>query len=327
MRDARLDNAKGVLIILVVLGHLLESVQGWGNETLRAFLTLIYVFHMPAFVFLAGMTAKQDRLGSRLGNLLILLVMFQAFYVVPATVVKGQYPIAMLQPYWMMWFVLSLMWWLAALPLIRRLKGALPVSIVLAVVAGLMPWDGYILSSGRTLVFLPFFIAGNLYGWQLLARPPVKLAPRLLLSAVAVGAIASIYLVGIGDEWLKGGSNFLSLVIDPLPGITIRVLLLGAAALASWAFMVWLPSSAGFLTVMGANSLAVFLLHGVFVKLCRPLMSMSLQLDPLLTLTVGSGLSVGVAWLLGRERVDLAIRTLATKIQSALTLGRGSRAA
>lgn len=325
MRDPRLDNAKGILIILVVLGHLLESVQGWENETLRAFLTLIYVFHMPAFVFLAGVTAKQDRLGSRLGNLFILLVMFQAFYVVPAAVVKGQYPIGMLQPYWMMWFVLSLVWWLAALPALRRLKGVLPISIAVAAVAGLMPWDGYILSSSRTLVFLPFFIAGHLYGWQLLSRLPAALSPRLFLAVVAVGVTASIYLVGFDDEWFKGGANFTHLGSDPLPGIAIRVLLLGAAALVSWVFMASLPRSTGLLTVMGANSLAVFLLHGVFVKLCRPLMSMFLELDSLLTLAVGCALSVGIAWLLGRERVDLAIRTFATKIQSALTLGRGSR--
>lgn len=51
---------------------------------------------MPAFILLAGVTAKQDRLGTRLGNLFILLLIFQTFYVVP--VVKGQYLVGMRSP-------------------------------------------------------------------------------------------------------------------------------------------------------------------------------------------------------------------------------------
>ncbi|MGO2780447.1 acyltransferase family protein [Glutamicibacter arilaitensis] len=53
----RLDVAKGALIILVVLGHLLEANAGWEARTTRLPLTAIYMFHMPAFVFLAGITA------------------------------------------------------------------------------------------------------------------------------------------------------------------------------------------------------------------------------------------------------------------------------
>lgn len=71
-----------------------------------------------------------------------------------------------------------------------------------------MPWDGYIPSSSRTLVFLPFFIAGNLYGWQLLARLPIKLSPKLVLSVIAIGVTATLYLIDIDVEWLKGGPSF-----------------------------------------------------------------------------------------------------------------------
>lgn len=47
-RDYRPDKAKGILIFLVVFGHLLEQISGWGMGFSRAGLTAIYSFHMPA---------------------------------------------------------------------------------------------------------------------------------------------------------------------------------------------------------------------------------------------------------------------------------------
>ena len=56
-RDARFDNLKGILIFLVVFGHLLELVGGPAAAWLYR---LIYSFHMPAFVFCSGWFAQFD---------------------------------------------------------------------------------------------------------------------------------------------------------------------------------------------------------------------------------------------------------------------------
>lgn len=56
-RDARFDNLKGILIFLVVFGHLLELVGGPAAAWLYR---LIYSFHMPAFVFCSGWFARFD---------------------------------------------------------------------------------------------------------------------------------------------------------------------------------------------------------------------------------------------------------------------------
>ena len=59
-RDLSLDAAKGVGIILVVIGHAwrgLDSAGMIGNPNLfRIIDTLIYNFHMPLFFLLSGMT-------------------------------------------------------------------------------------------------------------------------------------------------------------------------------------------------------------------------------------------------------------------------------
>ena len=59
-RLAYFDNLKGVLIILVVIGHLLEPCARLGSEGLAGFrvLDFIYMFHMPLFIFVTGLFSK-----------------------------------------------------------------------------------------------------------------------------------------------------------------------------------------------------------------------------------------------------------------------------
>lgn len=59
-RLAYFDNVKGVLIALVVIGHLLEPCAKLGAEALAGFkvLDFIYMFHMPLFIFVTGLFSK-----------------------------------------------------------------------------------------------------------------------------------------------------------------------------------------------------------------------------------------------------------------------------
>ena len=56
-RIALFDNIKGLLIILVVAGHFMHPVHN-DNEVMSALFDIIYLFHMPLFVFLSGLFAK-----------------------------------------------------------------------------------------------------------------------------------------------------------------------------------------------------------------------------------------------------------------------------
>ena len=54
------DNIKGFLIILVVFAHILYQLKA-GSETVNAVVDYIYMFHMPAFVFVSGYFGKSER--------------------------------------------------------------------------------------------------------------------------------------------------------------------------------------------------------------------------------------------------------------------------
>lgn len=57
-RDYHVDNIKGVLIFLVVCGHLISTLQEANSTFAIGIRAFIYFFHMPGFIFMSGYLAK-----------------------------------------------------------------------------------------------------------------------------------------------------------------------------------------------------------------------------------------------------------------------------
>ena len=57
-RDHHIDNIKGVLIFLVVCGHLISTLQEANSTFAIGVRAFIYFFHMPGFIFMSGYLAK-----------------------------------------------------------------------------------------------------------------------------------------------------------------------------------------------------------------------------------------------------------------------------
>lgn len=140
-----------------------------------------------------------------------------------------------------------------------------------------MPWTGYPLSASRTLVFLPFFVAGHLHGRSLIA-------------------------------------NYEVLGVDGVTGVLIRSGLLLAAALATVAVLVASPAKMGWLSAVGSASMAVFLLHGFALK-AGGAKGLNWVMDHYGTgAVIGAALFFAalVKVELGRSTIDKAIRNLAS---------------
>ena len=59
-RSAYWDNIKGILILLVVFAHILYYLRDM-SAGIAMTVDLIYLFHMPAFVFVSGYFGKSER--------------------------------------------------------------------------------------------------------------------------------------------------------------------------------------------------------------------------------------------------------------------------
>lgn len=275
-RVALFENARGALVVLVVMGHALESLL-LREPLARALYTAIYLFHIPAFAFLSGHLTRAELSRKSLEgiawSLLAPLVIFQVLYVAfDAWVLgRGWGRHWLVQPYWLLWFLWSLACWRIMLPLLRRLPLPLGVSFALALGAGLLPWVGYLLGLSRTLVFLPCFVAGHLCPREWLTgntsagRRALAMALFMTLG-VGVWAMATGRLAIPSPQWLYGTAYYAALGVGPLTGMAVRLALLCCALAFTWAVFVLCPRNESALTRLGGQSLSPFLLHGFVVR-------------------------------------------------------------
>ena len=197
-----IDNIKGLLIVLVVFGHISELfIKLPFNKIMYC---IIYTFHMPAFVFCSGLFARYSV--RKIRHYIVIYMLFQTVYTLLAEhFLPGDTYLQYHTPYWALWYIFSLICWLLLLPLFD-VNGAVKKLIVLllavfaALLAGCDKQIGYMLSLSRTIVYLPYFLAGCYVDFRQNRRAlaaAVKrwyvLVPALLIAALSVGYILSCY--------------------------------------------------------------------------------------------------------------------------------------
>lgn len=296
-RVALWDNARFVLILLVVMGHAISTVR---TQTPLAFGTyaFIYLFHMPAMIALSGLFAKPEASPKVARSTLQLLVTWLLWEVIWAGlhfVVEGR-PLPetwLVAPAWTLWFLVTLATMRILLPYVVRLRHPLLFSVALALVAGLSPAIGTQFSASRTLCFLPFFVAAWLgvdRGWftgQWFMRPSraVRGAAWAVFALVAAVFVA---LPGLRSEWridtwLTWRDDYAWLFAHApiggwaptewwavaLGGSGARLGLLVVAAVLTVALLLVVPRGHSIVTVWGARTLYVYLLHGPIVWVAR----------------------------------------------------------
>ena len=172
-RDNRIDTLKGFLIILVVLGHFITSMNNV-NIVNHAVMGMIYIFHMPLFILISGYFTKSPEQQSAremwrgILNLAITLVIFQLLNGLWVIYAGRDFIEAMKAfPYGVLWYLLSLIYWRIILfytpkSLFRRPWLYLGIALALSIFSGFTHL-GKFLSLQRTLNFFIFFLLGFYY--------------------------------------------------------------------------------------------------------------------------------------------------------------------
>lgn len=265
-RNYKLDNGKAVLIFLVVFGHLLELCPN-GRES---FLYLaIYSFHMPAFAFFSGYFAKWDpkRLIFRI---LCPYVFFQFLYLAFAKGVLGEsFSHPFTRPYWLMWYLASMACWTLLLPLIDRYfrhRGQtvllLAAPAALSLLIGFVPEVGYRFGLSRTIVLFPFFLAGYLCCGRKLIYTAKFVFPAVLAGLLVLWSSRT----HLNPDWLYHSLSYQKAGY----AFWIRGLLLLNSGFWTAALLLLLPARRiPLLSVLGENTMAVYLLHGFFIKAAK----------------------------------------------------------
>lgn len=264
-RDTSVDTAVGVLILLVVFSHAIGPLGDRPKEVLNQWL---FMFHMPAFVFLSGyLTRRSSNWSPRLLalRLLVPFVIFQVIHLAAEPLETGQFSApSPLIPAWTTWYLLSLFLWRLASPWLKRMPALLPVAIAVSLGAGLVPVIGQHLSLGRTLGFLPFFALGLLWRDHWFARIRTR-GWRVL----ALGAFAFAGLVALVTEPLLSRTvyymheDYADVDLTNTQGLIVRAGVLLGGLVLTVAFMSLTGWTATWLAGIGAASLVVYLLHPI----------------------------------------------------------------
>lgn len=307
-----MDAAKGVLIFMVVLGHIMAAVSPWEDDLLRVFQTVVYAFHMPAFVFLTGITARSGRIVHRVAFLLILLFTALPLYYGWMDLLGLGPDFDFLVPYWITWFLLALVWWTLTVPLIERFPRAmLGISVVAGVFGGLIPEYDYELSIARALAFWPFFVLGKVYGARILSwagqRNGFQRSGLLLAAAVP---LTLFYLYDVDKLWFYGSRGFEWLDAGIAEGAGLRTAIALSAVLCTLALLSLVPKGPGMWATAGRRSLAVYLMHGFVVRLLnRPLDDVLEVVPSTVMVLVCFLLAAATTWFFSRSAWDSGIRS------------------
>ena len=265
-RRWKYDNIRAFLMFCVVLGHFLESFDGWD-----ALYQFIYTFHMPAFIFLSGYFAK-FRPDTLLRRMVLPYLLFQTFYLVfDRYVLGGSGTLQYTTPYWLLWYLPALIGWNLLLPAIGtdrpgKMAAVLLGSAALGLAVGFVSGAGRFLTLSRLLVFFPYFAAG-VYWRELKATVPFSRRVLIITAACAAAGLTLLTLgAGLSREMYYGASGY-----DASGGDPVYRLLLYAAGAACIAVIFLLAPDRPIpgLTAWGRHTMPIYLLHGFVVRLSQ----------------------------------------------------------
>ena len=136
-RIALFDNIKGLLIILVVVGHVAHPVHN-DNPAISCLFDVIYLFHMPLFVFMSGLFAKGAYRNGRLNvNRMVSFALLGLAYQVAYLAISGLLaPARILRFTSATWYLIGMVWWYLATPVLAHVPA--PAGVAISLVAALL---------------------------------------------------------------------------------------------------------------------------------------------------------------------------------------------
>ncbi|MYR40586.1 acyltransferase family protein [Streptomyces sp. SID5910] len=272
-RDAFFDNAKYLAIVLVAMGHSWDPLND-DSRVLATLYTVVYVFHMPAFVIISGYFSRSfgmrpDRVRRLITGVAVPYVVFETAYALFQRFAGDdpRHGISLLDPWYLTWFLCALFVWRLTTPLWKAIRHPLPVALAIAMLASMAPEIGDDLDMQRLLQFLPCFVLG------LCLRPEhFRLVRRRSVRIASVPVFAAALLVGwwasphMDLSWVYHNAAAQEMGAPWWTGPVMTLALFGCSLLLTACFFSWVPGRRTWFTALGTGTLYGYLLHGFLIK-------------------------------------------------------------
>ena len=287
-REYFYDNAKFILIFLVVLAHAISPFKDMNGFWLKGEFMLLWrainTMHMPCLIFISGFLAKKYIRPD--GSINVQRPFTYIVYYLAAQFTVGAFEVfvlgdsiskSVLAPRSSLWFLVCLIWWYLLLPVVEKIDPK--KMLVIAVLAGLL--IGYdekvsnLMAMSRMIVHFPFFLTGYYLSAGKMQFVFTKKAKLLAIPAFLVSMltqVGTLYLTGSGKALNFSINGFITCDrsyfaifkntdINPVFWLLPRIWFYLCAALLCFAFLAWMPKRKTFFTFLGARTLSVYILH------------------------------------------------------------------
>ena len=281
-REYYFDNAKFILIVLVVLAHFTSPIKT-DYRKVKALWTVINTLHMPCLIMISGYFAKgyikngvvkTQRLVTYVVYYLAaqLAVSLFEYYVLGYADTMARSVVAARSS---LWYLVCLCWWFAILPYVYKIKPSilLPAAVVIALLFGYDTEAGNLLSVERAVNHFPFFLIGYYFKKEWLFKfRNIKTQIAAVLILVLTGAAAFYCLDMIPSRTITSNYSYYNSAfhtMDPqLPFFSEnylwflnRLFFYIAAIVLCACFMLLVPRGKAFFTKFGSRTLQVYILH------------------------------------------------------------------
>lgn len=284
-RDYLFDNIKGLLIFLVVLGHLLEYFLFKVTHSIDIMYIGIYLFHMPVFVFISGYFSKRNN-KNRIIELTLVYIIWQVI-VFPLLVSiftetsfeKNQQSVFL--PEWTYWYLLSLIIWKVITPYFEKIRHSFITSLVLGALIGYSSLKSglSVFSLGRTIAFYPFFILGyhckkeHIYYFKNKVNKYVGMIGFISIIFLGLILINHVDNYLIKESYIKKilylKDPYEKYIVNENMGALIRIVMYGIQFLSIPLLFSFISDKQNILSKFGQNTLFIYLTHGIVIQILK----------------------------------------------------------
>ena len=280
------DNAKFILIFLVVLAHAISPFKagGPGYELYHFLWRVINTLHMPCLIFISGFFAKKY---IRPGGFINVQRPFTyAMYFLASQLTVGAFEVyvlgnniskSILAPRSSLWFLVCLIWWYLLLPIVDKIdpKYMLPIAVAAGLLIGYDAQVSNLMAMSRMITHFPFFLFGYYITSEKMQGLFTKKA-RVWSMPILIACLGSLVIImylfrasgpmkfSIND-FITCDKSYFKIFnnkgVSPILWFIPRVWFYLCAAGLSFSFLVWVPRKKNVFTKFGARTLAVYILH------------------------------------------------------------------
>ena len=266
-RDAFFDNYKALLIFLVVIPHFLSPLVL--ESEFANFIKLIgFSVNVAGFSFISGYFSKKKDLKKIFRRLIFPYIILQLTYFIFFQMIGVKKDFSLFTTsYFSLWYLFSLIVWklLDFIP-IQSNKIRIAISLILAFLVGFVPSSFNEFNLYRVVGFYPFFCLGKEFNYNKLKEMKEKNYMKVL-GVIIIGAWIYFLFKNSGSlysHFFNFSRPYSHYKFD-YPYV-YRMIYIFIAYILIWTIGLFIPTQNNRLTIIGRNSLNIYLLHGFLLK-------------------------------------------------------------